>query len=183
MGENTNKKEYYDDQLAEKHPAEDLILEFVKKSPVLDVGCGIGQFLSALMDKFEVEGFDASEYAVEIAKKKGLNVKLSTIKNFNPKKRYKTIIMNGVVSQLYDIEDFKKVINWLDKDGEIILTIPNASSPFFQRHESHVYTPTFFGFRKFLRKHNLRIKKCIGAGRLRHFPYISSIVFYVLKKK
>lgn len=176
-------KGYYDSQVGSKHPIEDLILEFVKKGDVLDVGCGAGQLLEALKNRFEVEGFDPSQYAIEIAKKKGLKVKVSTIKNFNPKKRYKTIIMNGVIAHLYDKgEDFKKVLSWLDDDGELIITVPNSSSPFFKRHQSHLWTPSFQEFKGFIKENNLRIKTCIGAGRLRYLPYLSSIVFYVLVK-
>ena len=144
------KKPYYKGFFGQ-HPTEKLIIENVRQGPVLDVGCGLGRLLFVLKDKFEVEGFDPSKYAIRIAKKKGINVKVSTIKTFNPRRKYKTILMTGVIAHIYNLKkDFKKVISWLDDDGEIILTIPNASSPFIKRHETHIYFPKFFEFRKFM---------------------------------
>jgi len=170
--------------LDEKHPLQDLTLKYVHKGPILDVGCGDGALLNVLKDKFEVEGFDASEFIIKSAKNKGLNVIVSTINDFNPNKKYKTILMTGVFAHLYNLEiDFKKVISWLDDDGELILGVPNASSPFIKRHIAHFHFPKYFEFKEFIKKNNLKIKKCVGAGRLRYFPYLSTAIFWVLKKK
>ena len=76
----------------EKNPVSGIILKEVRKGPVLDAGCGNGNLLALLKEKFEVEGFDISEVAVGLARKRGLKIGLANIENFRAGRRFKTII-------------------------------------------------------------------------------------------
>ena len=69
-----NQKNY------EKHTLIDIVLKYVKKGPVLDVGCGNGNLLTLLKDKFDVEGFDSSKIAINLAKSRDLKVRINIIK-------------------------------------------------------------------------------------------------------
>lgn len=165
------------------HPIEELILKYVDKGPILDVGCGNGCLLDSLKENFDVEGFDPSKCAIKIAKRKGLNCFLSTINAFNPTKRYETILIIGVIAHLYNLEkDFEKILGWLEDKGKIYITIPNASSPFIKWDLKHINRFNYFEFRKFLKRHKLKIKKCVGAGRLKYFPYLSTVNLYIVSK-
>src|SRR3989344_5906988 len=81
----------------EHNPISDIILKHVKHGSVLDIGCGNGNLLVLLKDKFDVEGFDISKVAVELARKRGLRVKEAGIENFKTRKKFKTILMIGIL--------------------------------------------------------------------------------------
>jgi len=172
----------------EHNPISDIIVKHVKHGPVLDVGCGNGNLLVLLKDRFDVEGFDISSVAVKLARKRGLKIKEASIENFKTKKRFKTILMIGL---LVLAENPKKYLDiarkWLDSGGVIMLTTPNASSPknFFRflkkKNKYHLYYPSYFEFRDFLKKNNFEVLKCVGAGKLRNFPVLSSVDFYIIK--
>ena len=166
-----------------KNPVEKLILKYVKQQPILDVGCGNGNLMKVLSN-YDIEGVDPCELAVSRAKEKELKVYHSNISNFNSSIKYKTILLIGVLAQLENPEeDFKKVLTWLHEEGELIIVHPNSSSPFFKRHESHRWLLKLKDFERFLNENDLNIEIEIGAGRLRCFPMLSSINFYLLKWK
>jgi 2-polyprenyl-3-methyl-5-hydroxy-6-metoxy-1,4-benzoquinol methylase len=176
-------------QNSEKHLLEELITSNVKKSPVLDIGCGNGNILYSLKDNFDAEGIDPSKIAVGLAKMRNLNVSVNTIKSFQPKRKYGTIIMIGVLSMLPDFSgDLRRVSGLLREDGELLVTVPNATClkhilGIIKEREVHTYTPSYFGFKKFIRKHGFRIKKSFGCGRLKRFPFFSSVILYILEKR
>jgi len=178
----------------EKHPLLVLILKEVKKSPVLDVGCGNGNILEALKERgFEVKGIDPSKIAVSFAKGRGVDVTLSNINNFNPRKKFGTIIMIGVIDILLDYKrDFTKANKWLEKDGEFILTVVNRSPLlkifrriFFREIRSPVPLNSLSDkeFLEMIKQNNLVIKKKLSVGRfLRFFPPLSLSSVYILVK-
>ena len=174
----------------EHNPISGIILSEVKYGPVLDIGCGNGNLLVLLKDKFDVEGFDISKVAVEIARKRGLKIKEAGIENFKTKKKYKTILMIGLLMLTKEPAKYLKIASeWLDKGGVIMFTIPNANSlkNVFglakKRTKYHLYYPGYFEFRNFLKKNNFETIKCIGAGKPKRLPILSSVVFYVIKPK
>ncbi len=173
----------------EKHPLSKIILKYVKKSPVLDIGCGNGNLLYLLKNKLDVEGFDPSEIAVKLARKKGLNVKLASIEDFRTNRKFKTILMIGVLVLSNNPEEYlKKARKWLDKDGVIMLTMPNAIAPKILlkilKEDKHIkYLPSYFEFGSFLKKNGFEIIKCIPASRLKISPILSSVNFYIIRLK
>lgn len=174
----------------EHNPISDIILKYVKHGPVLDIGCGNGNLLVLLKDKFDVEGFDISEVAVKLARKRGLNIKQAGIENFKTSKKFKTILMIGLLVLTKNPESYLyNAAKWLDKGGVIMLTIPNANSLknafglAKKRTKNHLYYPSYFKFKNLLKKNHFEIIKYIGAGKLRRFPILSSVVFYIIKPK
>jgi 2-polyprenyl-3-methyl-5-hydroxy-6-metoxy-1,4-benzoquinol methylase len=174
----------------EHNPISDIILKYVKHGPVLDIGCGNGNLLVLLKDKFDVEGFDISEVAVKLARKRGLDIKRAGIENFKTSKKFKTILMIGLIVLSEDPKKYLEIAKgWLDSGGVIMLTTPNATSPknlnrfFKKKNKHHLYFPGYFEFRNLLKKNNFEILKCVGAGKLRNFPILSSVVFYIIKPK
>ena len=172
----------------EHNPISDIILKHVKHGSVLDIGCGNGNLLVLLKDKFDVEGFDISKVAVELARKRGLRVKEAGIENFKTRKKFKTILMIGILMLTKEPKSYLDLASkWLNKGGVIMLTIPNAVSlrNFFglakRRTRYHLYYPCYFEFRKFLRKNGFQVLGFTGTGKFRKFPFLSSVIFYIIK--
>ena len=67
-----------DDNFYQNYQIPNFILKIIKEKKIkkiLDYGCGTGQLINALMDKnIDVTGMDASDEAVKIGKKNGLNI-------------------------------------------------------------------------------------------------------------
>ena len=113
----------------ENNPISDIVLDVVRHGPVIDAGCGNGNLLMLLKNNFDVEGFDISKVAVGLARKRGLNVKEAGIENFKTKKKFKTILMIGLLMLTKDPKRYLDLASkWLNKGGVIMLTIPNAIS-------------------------------------------------------
>ena len=175
---------------SEKHPLINLIIQNTRKGPVLDVGCGDGNLLASLNDRFECEGFDPSEISVKKAKERGVNAKVSTIDEFNPKKKFKTIIIMDVLPYLFNHEkDFKKIAEWLDEDGVMLVNICNRYSlrtllkiSLHDKKNFPNYYPTYWEFKKLAKKNGLKIRKSFGGGKFKNFPIFSLAIFYILEK-
>ena len=172
----------------EHNPISDIILEQVKHGPVLDIGCGNGNLLMLLKDRFDVEGFDISKVAVELARKRGLKVEESGIEDLKTKKKFNTILMIGLLVLTKAPEKYLQIASkWLDDGGAIMLTIPNANSVknLFgiakKRTKHHLCYPSYFEFKNLLKKNRFEILKCIGTGRLGRFPPLSSVIFYIIR--
>jgi SAM-dependent methyltransferase len=103
------------------------IIKYKNSGKVLDVGCGMGNFLELFDDnKWEKYGIEISDYAREIAQKKG-------IKFINYE--YETgvfdlVIFRGVIQHLdTPLYAIKQCIRMLKEDGYIVfLATPNINS-------------------------------------------------------
>ena len=105
------------------------------RGKILDIGCGSGTGLYNLK-KFgwDVYGLDISQKAVDFAKKKlGLkNIQQGFIEDKTyPEEYFDVIIMSHIIEHLADpkktLIQVKKI---LKKDGTLIITTPDFSSPF-----------------------------------------------------
>lgn len=101
---------------------------------VLDVGCGVGDFLEMYPHSY---GVDNNRSAVEHCKKKGLNCRLGNAYNLP----FKGESFNGIYcSQLLEhlsepekaIREFRRILR---KDGKIIIIVPTKSG--FDRDKTH----------------------------------------------
>jgi len=174
----------------ERHPLTEIVMQNILTGPVLDIGCGDGNLLKELSKKFECEGFDPSKIAVTKAKTRGLKATISTIEEFNPKKKFKTITLLDVLPYLPNHEEnFKKIVNLLDEDGRILVNLCNRHAIrriFKINHEDEKnfpkYYPTYFEFRRLAKKNGLKIVKSYGGGLFKHFPIFSLAIFYILER-
>jgi 2-polyprenyl-3-methyl-5-hydroxy-6-metoxy-1,4-benzoquinol methylase len=116
-----------------------------KNKKILDVGCGMGHFLSFL-DSEEYKnnlGIDISEENIEFCKKNKFNVELSDIFYWlkNTTDTYDVIIMNDIVEHLEKPEIFNLltlIMERLASGGRLIVKAPNASNPIMASSSRYV---------------------------------------------
>lgn len=127
------------DQLAEiKKPGSRYreIYDFIPSdSKVLDYGCGFGLFTGWVASKSQlVDGIDLEENEIAVAKLvNGITDNLSfsnTPINQLETSYYDTVISNQVAEHVHNVGNYLSQINRvLKKDGRLIISIPNVSSP------------------------------------------------------
>lgn len=104
------------------------------EGPVLSVGSGSGLFETILKKEYGIDitdGVEPSEGMAEIARKRGLDVTISTGEEFEfPKGKYRTILFNGSPCYITDLRKvIGKVYEALPEGGCIILIdVPKESS-------------------------------------------------------
>lgn len=104
-----------------------------QKGNLLDVGCGNGDFLSlAKSAGWNVLGLDFDPDAVEISRKKGLNVKIGSVETLENKERFDVITSNHVIEHVHDpVEFLEKCFELLNSDGYLWIDTPNIKSQGF----------------------------------------------------
>lgn len=110
------------------HQKISLIKKNTKRNPrILDYGCGTGDFLKYLKKKnYQVEGFEPTLKANEIASKKGLNIHLDVD---SIDRKFDVITLFHVLEHIEDIDFLIKNLNQkLSKEGILIIAVPNHES-------------------------------------------------------
>ncbi len=141
-----------------------------KQTPVLDIGCGSGQFLYFLRSEgFEQSvGLDLDGDQVEIARSLGLDCRKQDVADFF-REDDRTF---GLISMLDILEHFTReelfplmetVSSRLKPGGRLVVSVPNADSPHGSRiiyaditHET-AFTPLSLGEMMFC--HGLRVRE------------------------
>ena len=104
------------------------IIQRVNFGDILDVGCGLGDFLAQADDRWNKHGIEPSDYAAEIANKKGLTMfrNLNTITS----ESMDCVVFRGTLQHINTpIEDLFQASRVLRKGGTLaILATPDADS-------------------------------------------------------
>lgn len=102
------------------------IRAYVNSGRVLDVGCGLGEFLSIFEDGWEKYGADISPYALEAASSRGI----STILPEDPDGTFDLVVFRGTLQHLDEpLSAIKHSIRLLKPGGYLVfLATPNAGS-------------------------------------------------------
>jgi len=101
---------------------------------ILSVGCGSGLFEKILRDDYGItvtDGIEPSAAMAEIARKRGLNVEISTAETYDfPAGRFDTILLNGCPSYITDLDAVcAKLFAALPSGGKaILIDVPKESS-------------------------------------------------------
>jgi len=107
-------------------------IELCKGPKILDLGCGDGMITKELCDHFDyVVGVDASREQIELARKKAKKAifYVSSIEDFDPSERFDSILLFQILEHLNDlINVLKRIKEWLNEDGYIVIQVPNALS-------------------------------------------------------
>ncbi len=112
------------------------LLEKNKELKILDIGCGTGQLIKEISDKYKMVnylGIDVSENMIDIAKKnnKGNNIKfkISSIETFDTVDRYDIIICTHAFPYFPNKEDMiKKISELCNKKGQVIIVNSSTNS-------------------------------------------------------
>lgn len=107
-------------------------LEFVRAKPpgtILDVGCGLGFFLSAVADSWEKQGVEISSYAAEIAKAHS-DVHIGPLESAGYEDDYfDVVIMHHVIEHMTDpVANVSEVYRILKTGGSLIVGTPDFDS-------------------------------------------------------
>ncbi|MGM9875292.1 MAG: class I SAM-dependent methyltransferase [Bacilli bacterium] len=112
------------------------LLEKNKELKILDIGCGTGQLIKEISDKYKMVnylGIDVAENMIDIAKKnnKGKNIKfkISSIETFDTVDRYDIIICTHAFPYFPNKEDMiKKIAGLCNKKGQVIIVNSSTNS-------------------------------------------------------
>jgi ubiquinone/menaquinone biosynthesis C-methylase UbiE len=137
-----------------------LLKEFNGK--VLDVGCGIGEFLDFYKNSY---GIEVNPFLVKYCKEKGLNVKLGSIYKIPFKgNMFDVVLCSHVLEHLEKpniaIKEMRRV---LKPKGKLILLVPTESG--FRRDKTHKKFWHRENLKKLLEKTNFKIE------RMFYFPF------------
>ena len=97
---------------------------------VLDVGCGFGDFVSAMRDRgWHAEGLDPSPGVVGAATGKGLPVRLGTVQSLDPTAgQYDAVTMFYVLEHLPDpMGALRKAYDLLAPGGILLVRVPHTT--------------------------------------------------------
>ncbi len=171
------------------------IIRFLDKKggTLLDIGCGFGWVVKEAKDQgFNSTGIDSSHPYTEFGKKK-LNVDLKNVslKEFNTKKKYDTIILNHVLEHIVDLNKslFKIHSLLVNKNAEFFIASPNINSLMFKifknkwyglQPNQHVwqFSPESLG--EILRVNNFKIKKIKTCNLNYEVKGLKGIIFSML---
>ena len=177
--------EYYHDWKFEYQLAYDIIQPCDK---VLDIGCGIGNFLARAKEKaVEVTGLELNEKAITVCHQKELlvlNERIEDHASVMPG-HYDVVCLFQVLEHIYDVKTFLEgALTVLKKGGKIVIGVPN-NEPYFLGYDKYCtlnLPPHHLGlwnnkvFEKTAPLFNLKIQRVIYdvRGSIRTEAYLRS---------
>jgi 2-polyprenyl-3-methyl-5-hydroxy-6-metoxy-1,4-benzoquinol methylase len=130
-------KEYYHTWKFENQLAFD---EIKPGDKVLDIGCGIGNFLIRAKEKTNnVVGLELNQNAVNVCRQKDLTVFNEMIQEHaaTHEDYYDVVCMFQVLEHIYDVKDFLEAsLKVLKRGGKIIIGVPN-NEPYFLGYDKY----------------------------------------------
>lgn len=106
---------------------------------ILDIGCGLGQFLSEFPpEKWDRYGTDVSELAIEAARSRGIKVKDFAKAYDYPDGYFDIIVFRGSLQLIPDPFSVIQIcIKLLAPGGYLVLlSTPNSNSPYYRRFKT-----------------------------------------------
>ena len=103
--------------------------DWVKEGPVLDVGCHTGDLLLALRQRgLEVSGIESSDDGVRVCRERGLTVTQGLVEDVPlPPDGFRTILMSHVLEHVRDpLAALRKLKAALAPGGRIVVAVPNC---------------------------------------------------------
>ena len=191
----TNSSSYYE-HLTDKYlPGRSLYLSKIfrtfSEKPILDLGCGLGEFLKFCKRKkrFAI-GIDSNEYCVEFCKKNGLNAEVGNVVNFNIKEieNCKNIVCDNVIEHL-DAKTldmfFQNLMTKIDTETNVIIIVPGKKG--FKKDPTHKTYIDRALINELAIRHQFTIKKMffhpINVNFISSIFYLNMQVFLIKKEK
>jgi SAM-dependent methyltransferase len=120
----------------------------VERPRVLDLGCAFGKFLGALGPRWERFGLDASEFAIERARRSvpGATFAVSAIPDVPFAERMDVVTAFDVLEHVSDLEGAASAVRTsLTETGSLLFVVPTYDGPTgpliraLDRDETHLY--------------------------------------------
>ncbi len=114
-----------------------IISRYHKKTSLLDIGCGTGYFAAHMKaNGYTVTVMEPDEQAAKLAKEKLGIIPIRNLSEVTGK--YEIITMWHVFEHVHDInETFSKLESLLDKDGILVIAVPNPESPDAKKYKEN----------------------------------------------
>jgi len=166
-------------------------LPFRQGGRLLDIGCGIGNFLNQMSNLgWKAEGLDTDSQVVQICRDAGLKARQGTLESQNyPDNYFDAITMKHVIEHLFDpvglLKECKRI---LKPDGRLVLLTPNFESTGHNTFKSlwlgldvprHLFLFTAKTLSETIQKGGLNVVKISTTGRISEFFWLVS---YNLKR-
>lgn len=158
-------------------------LQNSKPGKIVDIGCGLGWFLSSLNSKWDKYGIDISDFAIKNASKycKATRIDVEEfVKKKSNKSKFNYVIFSHVVEHLKNpIFVLKKIRQLLKKDGVLLIETPNFDSAAYRLFNNkfrllddptHISLFTLDSMTRALRDNGFNIEKI-------DFPYFQTEYF------
>ena len=104
----------------------------LKPGKILDVGCGLGCFLSGINNDWQKYGFEIGDFPIQYIKNKYPSINLLKDELFNQNLKKETFDVIMFYHVIEHIEEPEKFLNYfhslLKKDGYLIVGTPNSKS-------------------------------------------------------
>ena len=144
----------------------DIISKYHKQTNLLDIGCGTGYFAEHMQNNgYTVSIMEPDNETNVIAAAKLNKDAFKSIQEITG--TYKIITMWHVLEHVHDInKTFKKLESLLDKDGVLIIAVPNPESPDAQKYKEfwaaydvprHLYHYKKTVIKQFANRYNLKV--------------------------
>jgi ubiquinone/menaquinone biosynthesis C-methylase UbiE len=125
-----------------------LVLKYKQGGKLLDVGAGIGQFLSFAKSHFDVYGSEISDTAVALAKSRyNLTLKQGLLSDIQWPHRFDILTMFHVLEHFqFPGEALKNCASLLEEDGFLVIAVPNDVESILTRRNRWMRS---LGFKKY----------------------------------
>ncbi len=166
---NLNKLNYFS-ELVNKN--------IIKNKKILDIGCGQGELLKNVKNKFKISSKNI--FAIEPSKKvynflkknTSINVRNTFLDRLKNNEKYDFLILDNVFEHFdYPNKSLKKMHTILNNDGYLYISIPNALNPHFEYEDPLNHTCNYYknNIRELFYKNNFKILKLVERDTLINF--------------
>lgn len=96
---------------------------------LLDVGCATGDFLAVAAASYEAEGLELSDWAIRIARERGLTVHRSLLADLKPPRPYEVITLWGVIEHFErPVDEIRQMRRLLGPSGIVCVWTGDVGS-------------------------------------------------------
>jgi 2-polyprenyl-3-methyl-5-hydroxy-6-metoxy-1,4-benzoquinol methylase len=125
----------------------DLLPPSSKFPRLLDIGCGVGDWLVLFKNMgFDVQGIDLNPRVVQVAAERGFYVECRRIEELaTDRKTFNIVVLSQVLEHLLEPKEvLQKIQKLLQPSGKLLISVPNFDSKwrrYFKKHWINWYMP------------------------------------------